>query len=132
MKPKVSLITLGVSDIERSKKFYTALGFPIQSEDNGIHVMFEMAGGTTLALFPADRLAEGAGVPVAQEMFGVVLAHNEPSKEAVDAAMEEARAAGAEILVEAKDVFWGGYSGYFKDPDGHVWSIAWNPFNDLT
>jgi len=133
MKPKVSLITLGVTDIQRSKKFYLDLGFPIpEGEDTDMHVMFKMEG-SYLALFPREELAKGAGIPLSDSApSGIVLAHNVGSKEEVDSTMEEVRGAGAEILVEAKEVFWGGYSGYFKDPDGHVWSIAYNPFTDLT
>jgi uncharacterized protein len=132
MKPKVSLITLGVADVERSRDFYLALGFKIRGEDNGVHIMFEMEG-SMLSIFPRDKSAEGAGVPDDGSGFGgVVFAHNEPSKEAVDKVMDEARACGAVITKEAADEFWGGYAGYFKDPDGYVWSVAWNPFDDLT
>lgn len=132
MKPKISLITLGVEDIARAKAFYQKLGLAIpEGEDTDRHVMFEMEG-SWLALFPKDRLAEGAGIEIASGAPGIVLAHNVASKEAVDKVTEEARAAGAEILKEPQEVFWGGYSSYFKDFDGHVWSIAWNPFTDLT
>ena len=132
MKPKISIITLGVEDVARAKSFYKKLGFPLHSEDkeDDVHPMFELEG-TWLALFDKKSLAEGAGMEVAGS-GGIVLAHNVESKEKVDEVTEEARSAGAKVLVEPKEVFWGGYSSYIRDLDGHVWSIAWNPFTDLT
>ena len=131
MKPKISIITLGVEDLARSKNFYEALGFSTSGEGADAHPMYELEG-TWLALFDKRRLAEGAGIEVGNGPSTVVLAHNVASKEKVNEVTEEARAAGAKILVEPKDVFWGGYSSYFQDPDSHVWSIAFNPFTDLT
>ena len=132
MKPKIGLITLGVGDIKRSSAFYQALGFTIEGGDGDDFVLFRTTE-TRLALFPKDKLAEDAGLTLTKEGFsGVTLAHNEPSKEGVDRVFTEAKEAGAHITKAPHDTFWGGYSGYFQDPDGHVWEIAWNPFNDLT
>lgn len=134
MKSKISLITLGVQDIQKSKAFYKALGFEVHGEEkeDDIHVMFKMEG-SWLSLFVKEKTAEGANIANDGSGFsGIVMAHNVASKEEVDSVMEEARAVGAEVTKEATDEFWGGYAGYFKDPDGYVWSVAWNPFTDLT
>lgn len=135
MKAKIGLITLGVKDVKRAREFYTKLGFRVRPEDEKEEsdmVMFP-GEGTWLGLFPWDELAKDAGVDAPGSGFrGVALAHLEPTKEDVRKVMNEARALGAEIVKEAQDVFWGGYSGYFKDLDGHLWEIAMNPFTDLT
>jgi len=133
MKSKISIITLGVKNVSRSKEFYKKLGFKLHGDEkeNDEHSMFELEG-TWLALFQKDRLAEGVGVTNECESSGFVLAQNVESKEKVDEVTDEMRTAGAEILKEPQDVFWGGYSSYIRDPDGHVWSIAWNPFTDIT
>lgn len=134
MKSKISLITLGVKDVPKAKAFYKALGFKIHGEDkpDDDMVMFE-SEGTWLGLFPWSELAKDAQVPADGSGFrGIVCCHNEPTKEDVRRVLEEARALGAEIVKEAQDVFWGGYSGYFKDLDGHLWEVAMNPFTDLT
>lgn len=133
MKSKISIITLGVKDVEASKTFYQQLGFTLQDEQ-GDFAMFEMEG-TRLSLFPADKLAEDAGLSAEEFTSGrsnMTLARNEPSKEAVDKAIQEARSIGATILKEPQEVFWGGYSGYFEDPDGFLWEVAYNPFTDLS
>ena len=89
--------------------------------------------GTWLSLYPREKLAEDVGIVATGEGFsGVTIAHNEPSKEGVDAVIEQARQAGAKIVKEPQEVFWGGYSGYFEDMDGHLWEVAYNPFTDLT
>ena len=133
MKPKISLLTLGVDDIQRSKKFYLALGFSIFGEDDSdIHVMFQMEG-TYFSIFLKEKIAEEAGVEMTpRSTTDFVMARNVESKEAVDAGMKEAEAIGATITRPATDMLWGGYAGYFADPDGYLWSIAWNPFSDLT
>jgi catechol 2,3-dioxygenase-like lactoylglutathione lyase family enzyme len=133
MKPKMSIVTLGVDDVRRSTAFYLRLGFPPHRDTEGDHVMFRMEG-TWLAVYPRALLAEDATVSAtaAAGFSGVTLAHCVPSKEAVDATLEEARAAGGRIVKTARDAEWGGYSGYFADPDGHLWEVAWNPFTDLT
>ena len=132
MKAKISIITLGVRHVPRAVAFYRALGFPVHRDAAGDHVMFRMEG-SWLALFPRDALADDAAVPREGGGFsGVTLAHNVASREAVDATLEEARAAGATVVKPGCDAEWGGYSGYFADPDGHLWEVAWNPFTDLT
>lgn len=132
MKPKISIVALGVSDIARSLAFYRdGLGFPVQGE-GADHVLFEMEGAR-LFLYPRDKLAEDAGVPAEGNGFsGITIAHNEPSEAAVDAVFAEALAAGARAVKTPRSVFWGGYSGYFADPDGHLWEVAFNPHTDLT
>ena len=127
MEPRITLITLGVSDLDRSIGFYRdGLGLPQRKGPDGI-AFFEM-GGAMLSLYPREALAEDATVPAAGEGFpGFALAHNVESPEAVDRQLEEAVAAGAKLLKPGQKVFWGGYSGYFADPDGFLWEIAWNP-----
>jgi len=128
MEPRVSLITLGVSDLERSIAFYRdGLGLP-QREGPPSIAFFDLRGGAWLSLYPREALAEDATVPAEGSGFrGITLAHNVRSREEADAVMAEALAAGATLVKPAQDVFWGGYSGYFADPDGHLWEVAWNP-----
>jgi len=128
LEPRVSLITLGVSDLERSIAFYRdGLGLP-QREGPPSIAFFDLRGGTWLSLYPREALAEDATVPAEGGGFrGITLAHNVRSREEADAVMAEALAAGATLVKPAQDVFWGGYSGYFADPDGHLWEVAWNP-----
>ncbi len=132
MKPKISLITLGVSDLERSRRFYCeGLGLPRHGDHEG--VVFLELQGTWLSLYPREELAQDAEVaPEGAGFPGFTLAHNVPSREAVDATLAEAERAGARIVKPAREVFWGGYSGYFADPDGYLWEVAHNPFMDLT
>jgi catechol 2,3-dioxygenase-like lactoylglutathione lyase family enzyme len=129
MQPRISLITLGVSDLERAKRFYKeGLGLP-EHDAGSDSVAFFALNGTWLSLYPRHLLAEDAKVPSQGSGFaGFSLAHNRPSKEEVEATMAEALAAGARLVKPAQDVFWGGYSGYFEDPDGFLWEVAWNPF----
>lgn len=132
MKPKISLVTLGVRDFKSAKAFYEGLGFPVGATDGVDFAMFQLEG-TWLALFPLDKLAEDAGVAHDGKGFpGFSLAHNVASKEKVDAAVEEARRLGAVVTKKPQDTFWGGYSGYFRAPDGFYWEVAWNPHTDLT
>lgn len=132
MKAKISLITLGVVDVNKAKTFYNGLGFPHLTGDGDDFVMYDLEG-TKLALFPRERLAEDAGTMGGGEGFsGITLAHNVASKELVDAVIAEAVALGATVAKSAHDTFWGGYSGYFTDLDGYFWEVAWNPFTDLT
>jgi catechol 2,3-dioxygenase-like lactoylglutathione lyase family enzyme len=131
MEPRVSLITLGVADLARSRAFYEALGFRASSASQGVIVFFQ-AGAQALAIFPRTELAHDVGVDAAGDGFrGVTLVHNVSTKGQVAAVLEEARAAGAQIVKPAQDVFWGGHSGYFADPDGHLWEVAWNPYVEL-
>ena len=134
MKPKISLITLGVRDFERSLRFYRdGLGFPAQNYTEGEdHVMFQLEG-SWLSLFPRAKLAEDATIPDDGAGFsGVTLAHNVTSKQDVETVFAQALAAGATAVKPPQDVFWGGYSSYFADPDGQLWEVAFNPFTDLT
>lgn len=127
MEPRVSLITLGVGDLARSKAFYEELGFKASSVGGG-EIVFMQAGPMALCLFPRESLACDADVPAEGSGFrGVALAHNVREKDQVDAVMAEAIGAGGEIAKPAQDATWGGRSGYFADPDGHLWEVAWNP-----
>ena len=132
MKAKISLITLGVSDLKRALAFYRdGLGFPTEGDTENI--VFLKLTGTWLALYPRDRLAEDVQVAAAGAGFsGFTLAHNVASKQDVDETLRLVEKAGAKIVKPAQDVFWGGYSGYFSDPDGFLWEVAWNPHIDLT
>jgi catechol 2,3-dioxygenase-like lactoylglutathione lyase family enzyme len=123
---RVSLITLGVSDLARARGFYEALGWTTGAapEDD---VVFFPAGGMIVALWDRARLAEDSGVQDGGGWGGVTLAYNVRSPAEVDAAIEEARAGGASIPREPGETFWGGYSGVFVDPDGHPWEVAHNP-----
>lgn len=130
MDPRISMVTLGVADLPRAVAFYEqGLGLP-HREPKGDEIAFFNLNGSWLALYPWDALAEDVGIASGGQGFrGVTLSHVLASKEAVDAQMEQAVAAGATLVKPAQDVFWGGYSGYFSDPDGHLWEIAWNPFS---
>lgn len=134
MKPKISLITLGVTDLEKSLKFYRdGLGFKTHSYKESEDVVFFEMEGTWLSLFPKNKLAEDASVPNLGSGFsGITLAHNVGSKAEVDQVFELAISAGAKPVKKPQDVFWGGYSGYFADLDGYLWEVAYNPFTDLT
>jgi catechol 2,3-dioxygenase-like lactoylglutathione lyase family enzyme len=127
MEPRITLITLGVSDLERSIQFYEkGLRLPRREGPEGI-AFFE-TGSTWLSLYGREALAGDATVSSEGSGFrGFVLAHNVRTKEEVDAALAEAVAAGAKLLKPAQEVFWGGYSGYFEDPDGFLWEVAYNP-----
>lgn len=131
MRQRVSLITLGVADLGRSRSFYEALGWATGAgaEDD---VVFFQAGDMVVALWDRTRLAADSCVEDAPGWGGVTLALNLGSPAEVDAAIEEARAAGARIGREPAETFWGGYSGLFVDPDGHPWEIAHNPHWQLT
>ena len=128
MEPRISIVTLGVKSIERSRKFYeSGLGFKVSSASQD-DVVFLHTNGTILALYPWATLAEDARVNAMGEGFrGVTLAHNVAEKSEVGKVLTQAKEAGAKVLKEAQDVFWGGHSGYFADPDGHLWEVAWNP-----
>ena len=132
MNARITVVTLGVADLGRSRQFYCqGLGWRASCASND-HIVFIDAGGIVLGLYPKNLLAEDAKVDAARSGFGgVTLAQNVGSKPEVDAALEAAREAGAKILKPAEDTFWGGYSGYFADPDGHPWEVAWNPYFPL-
>ena len=129
MQPRISMVSLGVADLERATKFYQeGLGLPRLKPYKDSISFFDL-NGSWLGLYPWDLLAEDAGVSPAGEGYrGVALAHNLHSKEEVDALMQQAVAAGASLVKPPQEVFWGGYSGYFADPDGHLWELAYNPF----
>jgi catechol 2,3-dioxygenase-like lactoylglutathione lyase family enzyme len=123
---RLSLVTLGVSDLARARQFYEALGWrPTRPTED---VVFFQAGPLVLALWDRRRLAEDSTVEDGGGWGGVALAYNVASRPEVDAVIEEARAAGARIGREPAETFWGGYSGVFVDPDGHPWEVAHNPF----
>jgi catechol 2,3-dioxygenase-like lactoylglutathione lyase family enzyme len=126
MEQRVSVITLGVADLDRAHRFYAALGWRRTGADDD--VVFFQAGGSVLALWSRESLAEDSAVVDDNGGWGgVTLAQNVRSPEEVDAVIAEARAAGATIGREAATTFWGGYSGIFIDPDGHPWEVAHNP-----
>lgn len=127
MDARISLITLGVADVARARAFYESLGWKASGASQA-EVAFFQAGGMALGLFSRAALAEDAHLKDESAGFGgITLAQNVASEEAVDQLLEEARRAGATILKPAQRVFWGGYSGYFADPDGHPWEVAYNP-----
>jgi hypothetical protein len=126
MEQRLSLVTLGVADLERAQRFYAAIGWRRSNKE--ADVAFYQAGGMVLALWSRQSLAADAHLPTEGSGFaGIALAYNTRSREEVDAVLDEAKAAGATIPKPAEDAFWGGYSGYFADPDGHLWEVAWNP-----
>jgi uncharacterized protein len=134
MRPHISVLTLGVSDLERALAFYRdGLGLPTEGIvgtefDHGSVVFFRMDDALILALYPAAFLSQDAGIDATQNRLGAVsIAHNVGSREEVDSVMQQAEEAGGTVTDAARDRFWGGYSGYFHDLDGHLWEIAWNP-----
>lgn len=134
MKPRISVITLGVDDLERALHFYRD-GLGLQTEgiigkefEHGAVAFFDLQAGLKLALWPRASLVHDSGValaPASSSEFS--LGHNVGSKAEVDAVMQQAEKAGARIIKPAHDTFWGGYAGYFKDPDQHLWEVVWNP-----
>jgi catechol 2,3-dioxygenase-like lactoylglutathione lyase family enzyme len=134
MKARINILTLGVDDLERSLRFYRdGLGFATEGIigkefEHGAVALFDLARGMMLSLFPREDLARDAGIkktPPSPTEFSI--GHMVNSKKEVDLVMEQAKKAGAKIIKEAQDAFWGGYSGYFQDPDGHLWEVLWNP-----
>lgn len=134
MKPRISLVTIGVDDLERALRFYRD-GMGLKTEgivgtqyEYGAVVFFELQSGLKMALWPRKSLAHDSGIalgsPSATEF---TLGHNVATKAEVDTVLAQAKKAGATIVKPAHDTFWGGYAGYFQDPDGHLWEIAWNP-----
>jgi uncharacterized protein len=134
VEPRITILTLGVDDLERSLAFYReGLGLPSpgivgQEFEDGAVAFFELRGGLRLALFPRGSIARDAAVPLGPpSATEVTLAHNVRSPGEVDALLARAARAGARIVKPAGPTFWGGYAGYFADPDGHLWEIAFNP-----
>ncbi|MFZ0291374.1 MAG: VOC family protein [Candidatus Sulfotelmatobacter sp.] len=127
MEQRVSIITLGVADLKRSREFYERLGWR-RSMAKAEGVIFFQAGGMALALFPRHELAKDANVaPDGHGFNGISLAYNTRSRAEVDSVLKDAAAAGGRLVKPAQEAFWGGYSGYFSDPDAFLWEVAWNP-----
>ena len=127
MEQRLSVITLGVRDLARARRFYES-GLGWSRDSGGDDIAFYQAGGFIVALYEWPKLAEDAGVEQVGSGFrGLTLAHCTRIREEVDTVLARAQAAGARILVPARETFWGGYDGYFADLDGHLWEIAWNP-----
>jgi len=134
MKPRITVITIGVDDLDRSLRFYRdGLGLPTQGIfgtefEHGAVAFFDLQGGMKLAIWPRKSLSHDTGLPLSSpSSTEMTLGHNVASKAEVDAVMAQARNAGAVIVKPAQDTFWGGYAGYFQDPDLHLWEVVWNP-----
>jgi hypothetical protein len=138
MKPRITLITLGVDDLERALRFYRD-GLGLKTEgivgkefEYGAVAFFDLQAGLKLALWPRASLAHDAGLDIGgRSSTEFSIGHNVSSKSEVDMVMEQAKRAGAVIVKPAHDTFWGGYAGYFQDPDSHLWEVAWNPQWDV-
>jgi len=138
MKPRITVITIGVDDLEASLAFYRdGLGFPTEGIvgtefERGAVAFFDLQPGLMLALWPRANIAWDANIPqTPHSPTECTIGHNVGSTAAVDAVMEQAKRAGARITKPAGETFWGGYAGYFQDPDGHLWEIVWNPRMDI-
>jgi uncharacterized protein len=134
MRPRITVITIGVDDLERALRFYRdGLGLPTEGivgteYEHGAVAFFDLQAGVTLAIWPRRSISHDSGLPESPpSSTDFTLGHNVSSSQEVDAVMEQARNAGATIVKQAHDTFWGGYAGLFQDPDGHLWEIAWNP-----
>ncbi len=128
MEQRMNIVTLGVSDLKRSREFYERLGWRRSMAKSNDIVFFQM-GGMALGLYPSDELAKDATVSEQGDGFRrFTLAYCARTREEVKTILEEAQKAGAKLVKPAQDVFWGGHSGYFADPDGFLWEVAWNPF----
>ena len=134
MKPRITVITIGVDDLEESLGFYRD-GLGLETEgiigtefEYGAVAFFDLQAGFKLAIWPRESIAHDSGIAVGPPSpTEFTLGHNVSSKEEVDTVMQQASEAGAVVVKDAHDTFWGGYSGYFQDPNGHLWEIAWNP-----
>ena len=134
MQPRITLITLGVDDLERAVAFYrdglglATKGIVGKEFENGAVAFFNLQSGLKLALWPRRSLAADTGLPLgAKSALEFTLAHNVGSRDEVDAVLRQAAQAGATVVKPAQDTFYGGYAGYFQDPDGHLWEVVWNP-----
>ena len=134
MKPRITLITLGVDDLQRAVRFYRD-GLGLKTEgivgtqfEYGAVAFFDLQAGLNLALWPRKSIARDTGTPLGSPSpSDFTIGHNVSSKVEVDAVMEQAKRAGAVVVKPAHDTFWGGYAGYFQDPDRHLWEVVWNP-----
>ena len=134
MKPRITLITLGVGDLQRAVRFYRD-GLGLKTEgivgtefEYGAVAFFDLQADLKLALWPRKSIAHDTGIALGRpNATDFTIGHNVSSKVEVDAVMEQAKKAGAVVVKPAHDTFWGGYAGYFQDPDGHLWEVAWNP-----
>lgn len=136
MKPRVSVLTIGVADLERSLKFYRdGLGLPTEGVigrefEHGAVAFFDLAGGLKLAIWAQADIAHDTGLPPGPvSSTAVTIGHNVMQRQEVDDVMAQAAGAGAEIVKPGQETFYGGYAGYFRDPDGHLWEVVWNPAN---
>ena len=134
MQPRITVLTLGVDDLDRAVSFYRdGLGFRTEGLvgpelEHGAVAFFDLEGGLKLALWPRKSIAFDSGVAAgSSDPTAFTLGHNVPSRAEVDTVMAQARGAGAVIVKPAGETFWGGYAGYFQDPDGHLWEVVWNP-----
>lgn len=134
MKPRITVITIGVEDLERALRFYRD-GLGLKTEgivgkafEYGAVAFFDLQAGIRLAIWPRESISHDSGLPVSSPSpTAFTLGHNVSSKAEVDAVMEQAKNAGAVIVKPAQETFWGGYAGYFQDPDQHLWEVVWNP-----
>lgn len=138
MKPRITVITIGVDNLEQALRFYRdGLGLPTQGIigtefEHGAVAFFDLQAGVKLAIWPRTSIAHDSGLqPGASSPTEFTLGHNVSSRAEVDAVMEQARQAGARIVKEAHETFWGGYAGYFQDLDQHLWEVVWNPDLDI-
>lgn len=136
MKPRISVLTIGVADLDRSLAFYRdGLGLPTEGIigrefEHGAVAFFALAGGLKLAIWAQDDVAHDTGLPkTPASSTAFTIGHNVARRAEVDQVMKEAARAGADIVKPAQETFWGGYAGYFRDPDGHLWEVVWNPAN---
>ena len=130
MEQRVSIITLGVSDLKKSRSFYESLGWSVATEEQAENIVAFNLQSFVLALYPKQGLAEDAGVDmVASTNPSFTLAHNVTSEAEVDRVINEVRGVGGRIVKEPQNVFWGGYSSYFSDPDGYLWEVAFSPYS---
>jgi catechol 2,3-dioxygenase-like lactoylglutathione lyase family enzyme len=134
VRPRLTVLTLGVDDLQRAVAFYRdGLGFPTEGIvgkefEHGAVAFFDLESGLRLALWPRASIAHDTGLPLRERSATeLTLGHNVGSRAEVDAVMADASRAGAAIVKPASETFWGGYAGYFQDPDGHLWEVAWNP-----
>jgi uncharacterized protein len=134
MKPRITLVTLGVDDLQKAIRFYRD-GLGLKTEgivgtefEYGAVAFFDLQAGLKLALWPRKSIARDTGIALGRpNATDLTIGHNVSSKAEVDAVLEQAKKAGAVVVKPAHDTFWGGYAGYFQDPDGHLWEVAWNP-----